>query len=408
MTNTEYEFESGICQEAVNYCLRRFKLNHLTISDLRQQAWIGIHKAKIRYSPEKGNKKMFFYVWVKGEIRNYLRSRSNYILSYRLEKNQKTTQTPLIEKIFADDIKQEEEDNNICNYLKKELKDRYSRKEIFKSIQRYKSGKEDPIISYISEMQSLTPKPTLQKSIVLVDFSVLCWTIFHRLNSVMEGGSSQYSKIVKYQWERELFQIRKLFPSSEIVVGTDKRDDKNCYWRHYILPCYKFGRREKDASFYQVVEFGMNLVESLGIKVFSLEGLEFDDTAAIFSRCQREATNKLAEVVLYTIDSDLLQLVDDSSNIKFYTPRQPSKREKIQTQLRREVDVIEYADHHFKVSITSPKEIAKLKTNKGESADNIPPSDDKYLNLIDLYNCHIPEIPFLDLYKEKIRQSFFS
>ncbi|MGL5074790.1 MAG: hypothetical protein ACRDBG_02965, partial [Waterburya sp.] len=262
-----------------------------------------------------------------------------------------------------------------------------------------------PVLDYLNTMNHLKVKPQRKKSIVLVDYSVVCWMIFYRIMGVVEGSSAQLSLLFRNNWRDEFIRIGKQFPEHQIVVGLDKRDSNNEYWRHEYLPEYKGQRKEKSPEFHLCYKSGRSIVEELHLDSYELDGLEFDDTAAIFSRLQRQ-TNALKRLVLYTIDSDLLQLVNDEFNIEFYTPRKPKKNERIQNQLRTEKEVLEYADFHFRDKIESPKDIAQRKATTGERADNIPVGI-KYLPLIDLHECWITGVKELDWYKQRIKKDHF-
>lgn len=375
-------------KRAVGYCIKRFKLKTLSSEDLYQQGWLGIMKAREKYDHDKGGKRAFYYSWAKGEILNYLRSRANNILSVR--SNLQVCSTGWEDMSYATN-----ETSDFPNPLFTEL-------ELDQALKDHNRKIENPVVNFYQLMQEL--KSIKTRSLVLVDYSVYAWKIYYRIKSLTDS-SNQLDQIYRNVWQDTVRDINKLFPKHRIVFGLDLRNSDKEYWRHKILPEYKAGRTEKTPEFYQCYNKGIEVIDALKITRFSLPLLEYDDTAAIFARLQRES-NYLERLVLCTVDGDLLQLVSDQHNIEFYTPRPAKSTEKIKSQLRKEAEVLEYAEHCFKKKISYPKEIAVLKALKGEKGDNIPKGN-QYLPLIDLYNNHIVEVPFLDSYVNSIKDIIF-
>jgi RNA polymerase sigma factor (sigma-70 family) len=395
-------------KKACGFCLKRYKIRcALSIQDLHQQAWLGIAKAEKKYRPDKGSKAPFFYAWAKGEIRNYLRSKSNSSVGHELAK--------IKEKDSYRSIKMYE-DNSRVSYLgeiQQKIAQNFSYNQIKQALEQTESGGKrncpNPVIQqierWIDKDMNTLETTSKKRKIVLVDYSVLSWTVYLRITNTLSTMCNQFKRICAYNWGEEFKKIITLFPEHEIILGLDLKDKNSQYWRHRFLSSYKDGRREKPEAFLTCYREGLDLGALKGFQQLSYAGLEYDDIGAIMSRFQREKKT-LDDLVLYTIDGDLLQLVDDQSSISFYTPRKPFAKEVIQTQHRKEKDVLDYCEHHFNTTVDHPKELAKLKAIHGEKADNIP-AGLNYLELIDLYDCHIKEVDNLVNFKTKLKKEFF-
>jgi RNA polymerase sigma factor (sigma-70 family) len=408
MDKETFDIAQEQVKKACGFCLKRYKLYcSLSVQDLYQQAWIGIAKAEKKYRPEKGSKAPFFYAWAKGEIRNYLRSKANTSVGHELAKIKEKDSSLL--------VKSSDEDSSI-SYLgdiQQKIAQNFSYNQIIQALDQVESGGKrnfpNPVLkqieNWIDKDMKLLEAPVRKRKIVLVDYSVLSWTVYMRITGTLGTMCNQFKSLCVYNWGEEFKKIITLFPEHEIILGLDLKNEDKQYWRHSFLESYKDGRREKPEAFLTCYKEGIELGALKGFQQLSYEGLEYDDIGAIMARFQREKKT-LADLVLYTIDGDLLQLVDDESFISFYTPRKPFAKEVIQTQHRKEKDVLDYCEHHFKTSVKHPKELARLKAIAGEKADNIPAGLD-YLELIDLYDCHIKEVNNIDQFKTKLKKEFF-
>lgn len=138
--------------------------------------------------------------------------------------------------------------------------------------------------------------------------------------------------------------------------------DRKPYWRVDVFPAYKGNRKPyTDPLLMQTFEVGFEM----GIPALAEDGLEADDWAGILCMYQRIA-NPRVPMYLNTTDTDWTQLVDDEYEIVWvnYGKHTP--------YIRRASEVSEWAWKRHNILITEPVEIIELKSQLGDSSDNIP------------------------------------
>lgn len=142
--------------------------------------------------------------------------------------------------------------------------------------------------------------------------------------------------------------------------------DSKPYWRTNVFEEYK-GNRTKDhgPEFGQIVELANNIGQAFGFQSFEFPGYEADDWAGELYRMRKE--NEIdRDIVLWTVDSDWMQLVSDEMRIIWANvgPWRPL--------LRGTVETCQWALRRMNIGITDPKEIASVKFMYGDSVDNLP------------------------------------
>lgn len=183
-----------------------------------------------------------------------------------------------------------------------------------------------------------------------------------------------------------------LFPHATVIVDDSKLD--GAYWRTLLYDKYKFrdysakvvlpdvaGAKPRcSISYGQVRDIGYVVAEQLGLSLFSEPLYEADDWAGSVHRLAK--AGKLNRHVLYsTIDSDWMQLVDDESRQWWCQSSNWGE-----TRLRNEAEIRYYAWHRQGVRIKHPSEIAQVKQQRGDTADNLPAGAP--LELFDLCSEH--------------------
>lgn len=147
-------------------------------------------------------------------------------------------------------------------------------------------------------------------------------------------------------------------------------DDVKPYWREKVYVDYKGNRPavERD-GLNDVLEIGGRVRNLFNFPYFAAAGYEADDWAGeIYRQVSRFRPER--SVIMWTVDSDWMQLVDDSldiiwANVGPWRPR-----------LRGNFEVCQWALRRLNVFIEHPREIAELKQFQGDSCDNIPPGLD--------------------------------
>ena len=201
-------------------------------------------------------------------------------------------------------------------------------------------------------------------------------------------------------WALKLMRGPDMLPRAEyrvIVVDDSKMQvqhtdaetggtyDKACYWRTVVETEYKGTRgTTKDSCYGSIVAIGHAIVEELGLPMYSEPLYEADDWAGVIHRMKLNAEpgSVLANRELYysTVDSDWLQLVDDATRqLWANTGPWPSR-------LKNEAETRAYVLKRMGKSISHPREIAKVKQDTGDSADNL--AIGSHISLFDLINPH--------------------
>lgn len=123
--------------------------------------------------------------------------------------------------------------------------------------------------------------------------------------------------------------------------------------RKQLFPEYKANRTAMEPSFYQQVDFVVELGKLIGT-VYTKEGYEADDLAGAF--VEQFATGN--EITLLTVDADWLQLLQ--KNVKVI---------QLKTSGRHIVwdDALFFAENKI-----APKQLLSLKALVGDGSDNIP------------------------------------
>jgi len=118
-----------------------------------------------------------------------------------------------------------------------------------------------------------------------------------------------------YTFARMLLAILKQHNPSRIACVFDTPEPT---FRHEIYPDYKANRSEMPEDLRPQIPMVKELVQSLGIKIVELPGFEADDVIGTLAKA---AANQAISVAIVSPDKDLLQLVDDTANIKVLNNR---------------------------------------------------------------------------------------
>lgn len=179
-------------------------------------------------------------------------------------------------------------------------------------------------------------------------------------------------------------------PYRVIVVDDSKLqldDGRTVYWRGLVFPAYKAGRSTeaaRDNCYKSIRDIGHALITELGLPFYSKVLYEADDWAGLCYRLKlaAEKTSLLwtREMFLSTVDSDWLQLVDDSASILWANTGPWASR------LKNEAETRAYVLKRMGLRIEKPSEIASVKQRQGDDADNLPAGSD--LELFDLCNAN--------------------
>lgn len=263
---------------------------------------------------------------------------------------------------------------------------------------------------------ALKPPVADDYTLVLLDFRTFCYPLYHNyvawqnkhetvgLNLPLDPYQALY-----LSWVHTLTTIplhikefaqkrqRNQNPKFKLVICDDypeydedfsrEHENKPIYWRHRYVPSYKAGRNSKPDEWDQITKAGYEAASKLGIPVCKEPFMEADDIIAQFVR--RRAKNQVPTTVIWTVDTDLLQLVSQQFGevVWYNTPYPP---------FFRDFDITKaYWLKRWKRPIDHPSEIALDKSVNGDKSDNLPPGTD--IGIIDLlYPKEVPTRDFSD------------
>lgn len=224
-------------------------------------------------------------------------------------------------------------------------------------------------------------------SICVIDFRVMLYEVWAESCTVADAYD---------YWTRRLLRGPDMLPhiANRLDVVLDDSKAEYGYWRNLIYAEYKLRRKANShtigasqstrLSYVDVRNAGYEAVTALKLPYFAQSGFEADDIAgAVFRiKCSAKPESLLANKTVYysTVDSDWLQLVDDTTHQLWANTHDSCT----QDRLRAEAQVRKYCQDVFRFSASTPADIARLKATRGDSSDNLPPGCGA--RLVDLRN----------------------
>ena len=151
-----------------------------------------------------------------------------------------------------------------------------------------------------------------------------------------------------------LFSLIKQYRPRYLAVALDSRGKT---FRHDLYPEYKANRDKTPEDLHAQIPMIKDVLESMNIRYFAVEGMEADDIIATLAK---DAGGKGIRTVMVTGDKDLLQLVNKSTGAL-----RPPRRGEHDWMLCNEKEVEEL----FGVR---PDQIVDYLTILGDSSDNVP------------------------------------
>lgn len=189
----------------------------------------------------------------------------------------------------------------------------------------------------------------MNETIVLIDGMYLVFSSFYSNRDMRtlkgEPTGATYGFVTRTE-----NMVRDLKPH-RIGVAFDRKEKT---FRHELFPEYKSKRlappEELIAQLPQIKEY----LEARGIPSFEFPGFEADDIIAGIANAENAKGNN---VIIFTADKDLFQLVSPQNNITVYHPK-----------LKEKLDAAGIKDHYG----VSPEQIVDYLSLTGDSSDNIP------------------------------------
>lgn len=141
---------------------------------------------------------------------------------------------------------------------------------------------------------------------------------------------------------------------------------------------YKAGRKLPEYSFTKTKKIVFRLLEEMGANVLGSHGYEADDMIAALTVVNSEAGNQW-DILDLTVDSDHMQLINDSFTWMCMTGYAPTIRDTMEV-------CNEWSLRRLKTELTTWHDIVRIKGDKGDASDNLPPSAGTLIPVIDLVN----------------------
>lgn len=155
----------------------------------------------------------------------------------------------------------------------------------------------------------------MQSKLVIFDGNAIMYRAFHALPPLTTKDGEPINAV--YGLISMLINVIQTLSPTHIIFCFDEKEKT---FRNDILPTYQSQRPETPSDLIPQFQKARDFLKSVNIPVYSKSGFEADD---VIGTIATEVTNKkglVDEVIIVTGDRDILQLVDDSKNIKLFMP----------------------------------------------------------------------------------------
>ena len=196
------------------------------------------------------------------------------------------------------------------------------------------------------------------KRLLLFDGHSIAYRAFYGIRELTTRDGRPVNAV--YGFWRILTRVMRSFPSSYAVVTFDAGGET---FRHRLYPEYKATRKEMPDELAMQFPLIQGLLEQLGIRIVSIEGVEADD---IMASLARRAAKEGLSVLIATSDKDLAQLVDEKVSLIRSTGRRPNGG-----QSSDGIELLDPAKVKEKYGVP-PEGIIDFLSLVGDTSDNIP------------------------------------
>ena len=189
------------------------------------------------------------------------------------------------------------------------------------------------------------------KTIVLVDGNALLHRAYHALPPLSTSGGELINAV--YGFTSTLLTVLKELHPEYVAVCWDRKAPT---FRHLEYVGYKANRKEMDEGLASQYERVFQVLSSLNMPSFGLDGYEADD---LIGTLKTKASKKKLKVVIVTGDRDALQLLDAHTTV--YVPGRKFS----------EAEIIDEKKFKEKYGF-EPSTLIDYKALAGDASDNIP------------------------------------
>ena len=229
----------------------------------------------------------------------------------------------------------------------------------------------------------------MNSKLVIFDGNAIMYRAFHALPPLTSKDGVQINAL--YGLVSMLINVIQTLSPTHIIFCFDEKEKT---FRNDLLPTYQSQRPETPNELIPQFKMAREFLKSVKIPVYSKSGYEADDVIGTIA-----TKIKVDEVIIVTGDRDILQLVDDTKNIKLFMPISGLSNGKIFRE-----------NETFERLGVKPDKIIDYKALVGDASDNyfgvtgVGPKTatnliEKYQNLDEIYK-HLDELP--EKLKEKL------
>ena len=229
----------------------------------------------------------------------------------------------------------------------------------------------------------------MNSKLVIFDGNAIMYRAFHALPPLTSKDGVQINAL--YGLVSMLINIVENLKPTHIIFCFDEKEKT---FRNDLLTTYQSQRPETPNELIPQFKMAREFLKSVKIPVYSKSGYEADDVIGTIA-----TKIKVDEVIIVTGDRDILQLVDDTKNIKLFMPISGLSNGKIFRE-----------NETFERLGVKPDKIIDYKALVGDASDNyfgvtgVGPKTatnliEKYQNLDEIYK-HLDELP--EKLKEKL------
>lgn len=222
---------------------------------------------------------------------------------------------------------------------------------------------------------------------LVIDLRVSLFSLLYRAKNFENDWNI---KDLMHFWQQKVHLPILEYPDQRyhIIFVDDQKYSDGTYWRTRYLkklgdyPIYKGNRSPEDRPklYHDLHDAALEYIANQKIPYLSKKGFEADDFAGALCNGHISDKKKVKPLILYTVDSDWGQLVNDDKQILFYYCNTPAWKER----LRDESIIIQWFDEKQGIELDDVREIVDKKHEFGDKSDNLEPGSPK--EVIDLLN----------------------
>ncbi len=192
----------------------------------------------------------------------------------------------------------------------------------------------------------------MSKILMLIDGTAQLYRAFYAIRSLTDPRGRPVQAV--FGFAHMLLNLINRYHPSHLVVVFDRPEPTS---RHKLFPAYKAHRETMPEDLQAQIPMVKALVNAFALKLYEQAGTEADD---ILVTLARQAGRKSMEVLIFTSDKDIFQVVN--SQVKILRPKRGGKGE---------YELLDQAGVE-RVFGVPPKQVADVLALMGDTSDNIP------------------------------------